>query len=544
MDPGGHDPSQGHIPMEGQHPVPVKQEDQLLEPFRLEPDFFPPGYYFPEHPPAQAPLMAPPLMPPPGALRPPAMLPQHLRLNLALFQDEGLRQQAAQHAHLPPDTLLSVLPIPRTPAESERHRQLFAMCWLLRCCEVVLKAVVPRLRVYAGYAQTCSQLNQRPLSAVSVGKLVHVLFPRLTTRRLGVRGQSKYHYCGLRLKGEGEPSPLHTRGVSSISGTPHRHMPQPSLAESEVSLALPDSVHSTPVRLSPLRSRVDAPLSSSDPDAASTLRALYHTFLQDLARVLDHWDRSRFATAVTTLHNSLTLPVARLYHAPETQAWAARQEARVYREAVAHIGAVVVLPEADSEAYATMSRELVPELSLAVESGPRVAAASEFARLVARAVRVISARRTAHAILNDPSQTAQMLADWQQLDLASLVWREAPCGEGVRDILVQDVPRITASAAALDAAEAFIPQLFERFRTDPRWVVLVLSNLWTVALREMSMAGAGSFWQWWAVRGWIDEYTAWVGDTRTVDPAVRTPRRLLDSFSELLESNFGTYPST
>ncbi len=38
-----------------------------------------------------------------------------------------------------------------------------------------------------------------PLNPASFGKLVRVIFPGLQTRRLGVRGESKYHYVDLAL---------------------------------------------------------------------------------------------------------------------------------------------------------------------------------------------------------------------------------------------------------------------------------------------------------------------------------------------------------
>lgn len=38
-----------------------------------------------------------------------------------------------------------------------------------------------------------------PLNPASFGKLVRVIFPGIQTRRLGVRGESKYHYVDLCL---------------------------------------------------------------------------------------------------------------------------------------------------------------------------------------------------------------------------------------------------------------------------------------------------------------------------------------------------------
>lgn len=64
------------------------------------------------------------------------------------------------------------------------------------------KGSVPRGRVYANYASRCATERITVLNPASFGKLVRVLFPGLKTRRLGVRGESKYHYVGFSLKEE------------------------------------------------------------------------------------------------------------------------------------------------------------------------------------------------------------------------------------------------------------------------------------------------------------------------------------------------------
>ena len=38
-----------------------------------------------------------------------------------------------------------------------------------------------------------------PLNPASFGKLVRIIFPGIQTRRLGQRGESKYHYVDLAL---------------------------------------------------------------------------------------------------------------------------------------------------------------------------------------------------------------------------------------------------------------------------------------------------------------------------------------------------------
>ncbi|AAS50356.1 AAL010Wp [Eremothecium gossypii ATCC 10895] len=81
----------------------------------------------------------------------------------------------------------------------ERERQVYALIWLMNNCVPDGDSYVPRGRIFAQYAASCASNNLKPLSQATLGKLIRSLFPHLKTRRLGMRGQSKYHYCGLKL---------------------------------------------------------------------------------------------------------------------------------------------------------------------------------------------------------------------------------------------------------------------------------------------------------------------------------------------------------
>lgn len=72
------------------------------------------------------------------------------------------------------------------------------MCRIKSSCRKG-KTSVPRSRVYASYVKRCAHEKIAVLNPASFGKLVRVLYPGLRTRRLGVRGESKYHYVDFEL---------------------------------------------------------------------------------------------------------------------------------------------------------------------------------------------------------------------------------------------------------------------------------------------------------------------------------------------------------
>lgn len=59
---------------------------------------------------------------------------------------------------------------------------------------------LPRYTLYNHYLRHCTEHKLDPVNAASFGKLIRGVFLGLRTRRLGTRGNSKYHYYGIRLK--------------------------------------------------------------------------------------------------------------------------------------------------------------------------------------------------------------------------------------------------------------------------------------------------------------------------------------------------------
>ena len=87
---------------------------------------------------------------------------------------------------------------------------------------------MPRSTLYNHYQRHCSEHKLDPVNAASVGKLIRSVFLGLRTRRLGTRGNSKYHYYGIRVKpgsslnqlGEDGNSPVAGRGSAGPQTTP------------------------------------------------------------------------------------------------------------------------------------------------------------------------------------------------------------------------------------------------------------------------------------------------------------------------------------
>lgn len=72
--------------------------------------------------------------------------------------------------------------------------------WLNENYQLEDGVCLPRSTIYEHYLDFCERELIQPVNAASFGKIIRQQFPSLTTRRLGTRGQSKYHYYGLGIK--------------------------------------------------------------------------------------------------------------------------------------------------------------------------------------------------------------------------------------------------------------------------------------------------------------------------------------------------------
>ncbi|CAG0916924.1 unnamed protein product [Notodromas monacha] len=101
--------------------------------------------------------------------------------------------------------------------------------WLMENYETADGVSLPRSTLYKHYLRHCSDHKIEPVNPASFGKLIRSVFAGLRTRRLGTRGNSKYHYYGIRVKS--------TSLLSDFVGTDDDDMPEdepgsPTSAES------------------------------------------------------------------------------------------------------------------------------------------------------------------------------------------------------------------------------------------------------------------------------------------------------------------------
>lgn len=386
----------------------------------------------------------------------------------------------------------------------EKYRQIFGVVWLVRSCKANTDAVVPRNRIYARYVSVCADNSVKPLSPASFGKLVRILFPNIRTRRLGTRGQSKYHYCGVCLIGE----PSSPESQRRVSGTPHQipnlsrdisqmspdtptnlsgfpsnrsifgselkshHRRHSSMIDSPISarshVSTP-SVSHTPTDIRPSLSSPNASQSMSpmtlcplepflpqrvDIDAADTLFALYRSYCGGMIEAWRYMQIKNMYHLVSSFYGSLTSPVQKLYACESVAPWIQQSDFLMYREMLKMISSLTLqeIPIQTLTAIRNVSSTLIPYMvesfSLLPESfvQSKLKPAQVFVNSLNRMVRVNETSQAAGRILTNKSDRNVMLSDWKKyVDAKSIVNREIHCKDvsvTVLRILSEDIPRL------------------------------------------------------------------------------------------------------
>ncbi|CAG9999895.1 unnamed protein product [Clonostachys byssicola] len=365
---------------------------------------------------------------------------------------------------------------------SERARQVFAMLWINSVCEKG-KGSVPRGRVYANYASRCATERITVLNPASFGKLVRVLFPGLKTRRLGVRGESKYHYVNFTLLEDQpdlkEPSPQQPRSLPEPKRQEKRSstvppqagpnwqggaLPSPEDATNILSVTsraahkpsfnqhsiyhqpnlesmddLKNASTKTPLGLSFLAEEDETfnhsdplPLpqispylpKGTDPDAAKSLSALYRSHCTSLVECIRFCKEKTFFHLYQSFQGTLTMPVQKLFGHPDLAPWIEGCDLVLYQRLMKILSNITlqVLPKQILDTLRNISERLVSHVRLSFQGQPQhVIRAKEAPAVVFAALldRALRVNLTAHAAANMLSNPANR--DQMYLDWITMI---------------------------------------------------------------------------------------------------------------------------
>jgi regulatory factor X len=332
----------------------------------------------------------------------------------------------------------------------------------------------------------------QPLNPASFGKLVRIIFKGIQTRRLGVRGESKYHYVDLTLKSdkaetnnEGDLSRLfghEPRSPKSMSidfgNVPHLTAdlatnadgspiaspvlgPRRGLGEVDGAVfADPyNPAYKTnfpfsqtyPQRLSfpsaeddIITNDVELPSlwpyapQKADSDAADALVALYRSHCTSLIENFKKCKEKQFWRIFNTFQGTLTVPVQKLLTAPPMAAWIRECDYYMYQRMLAFLAriALQVLPHTALIFFNAISQGLHAHILKTFLGLPvhvleaRLEPATRFCELINRMIKVNNAAHAASQVLELNEHREQLHQEWvQYINPKRLMEGELPgCG--------------------------------------------------------------------------------------------------------------------
>ncbi|ELU02782.1 hypothetical protein CAPTEDRAFT_183181 [Capitella teleta] len=308
---------------------------------------------------------------------------------------------------------------------SKPHSTPLTLKWLEETYEIAEGVCIPRSTLYLHYLDFCEKNDSQPVNAASFGKIIRQQFPHLTTRRLGTRGQSKYHYYGIGVK---ETSPYYDvtfsrKATQSFGGEVKKEcVKQPMVSyppRSKVGTLLPEF---------PSVKDLELPSNVSEENVCTFL-VMYRTHCQ---RILDTVIRANFDEVQNfLLHFWQGMPqhIVPILGTEVVVSLVGVCDAILYKAISGVLMPTVLqaLPESLTQVIRKFSRQLDEWLRASMEDLPRTLQevkldlARRFVQVLKRQTSLSHLCQASRTVLHSPDVTQQMLQDWRHVDVGSIV---------------------------------------------------------------------------------------------------------------------------
>ncbi|XP_041272452.1 DNA-binding protein RFX2 isoform X4 [Onychostruthus taczanowskii] len=380
--------------------------------------------------------------------------------------------------------------------------------WLLDNYETAEGVSLPRSSLYNHYLRHCQEHKLDPVNAASFGKLIRSVFMGLRTRRLGTRGNSKYHYYGIRLKPESplnrlqedtqymamRQQPIHQKqryraaqkmdgmAESASNSTPHTTPEQSVAAQCQHHQQFIDVTHVFPEFPAPDLGNVLLQEGFTLNDV-KTLQVLYRRHCEATLDVVMHlqfhyieklwqsfWSpKAAPSDGPTALPSSEeeaegTLPKDKLITLCKYEPilkWMRSCDHILYQALVEILIPDVLrpVPSTLTQAIRNFAKSLEGWLMNAMSEFPpqvvqtKVGVVSAFAQTLRRYTSLNHLAQAARAVLQNTSQINQMLSDLNRVDFANVQEQASwvcQCEEGMVQKLEQDFKLTLQQQSSLD----------------------------------------------------------------------------------------------
>jgi len=318
--------------------------------------------------------------------------------------------------------------------------------WLHENYEIQDGISLPRNSLYTHYLDFCNKTAIEPVNAASFGKIIRTTFPDLKTRRLGTRGQSKYHYYGISIR---KSSPYY----DTLLNAPRPNVITtftPAQIKTEIEVKKEIYKPPPPQPISPIKTNIDTspinetfgtilpdfPSSDSvdldDADANDKVKTFLIMYKAHCQRILDTIIRANFAEVQNFLiHFWQGMPshIAVILCKTPVIELIGSCDSILYKS----IGSVLIpgplqpLPASLSQAIQKFAKQLCIWLDVALLHMPeelqnkKMSVARHFSQLLFRQTSLSHLAQAARTVLHNAEPVTQMAIDFEEINVDSIM---------------------------------------------------------------------------------------------------------------------------
>uniref|UniRef100_A0A667Z5E4 Transcription factor RFX3 n=1 Tax=Myripristis murdjan TaxID=586833 RepID=A0A667Z5E4_9TELE len=515
----------------------------------------------------------------------------------AYLMDNTGPHPATQPARASPATIeMAIETLQKSEGLSSQRSSLLNshLQWLLDNYETAEGVSLPRSTLYNHYLRHCQEQKLDPVNAASFGKLIRSIFMGLRTRRLGTRGNSKYHYYGIRVKPDSplnrlqedmqymalRQQPIQQKQRYNTATYTNSHTQLTLCIDSEVKHVISGSSHYAS-RALPDFVELDLGESNADNISQEDVKALQTLYREHCEAILDvvvnlqfslveklwqtfwRYSPSDSVEGATITENSSVseiearLPRSQLLVLCRNEAvlkWMRTCDHLMYQALVEILIPDVLrpIPSALTQAIRNFAKSLEGWLTNAMNVIPlrmiqmKVAAVSAFAQMLRRYTSLNHLAQAARAVLQNSSQISQMLSDLNRVDFANVQEQASwvcQCEESMIQHLEQDFKATLQQQSCLEQWAAWldnvVTQVLKPYEHQPsfpraaRQFLLKWSFYSSMVIRDLTLRSAASFGSFHLIRLLYDEYMFYLVEHRVAQATGETPIGVMAEFDSL-----------
>nr|XP_005990889.1 PREDICTED: transcription factor RFX4 isoform X1 [Latimeria chalumnae] len=415
---------------------------------------------------------------------------------------------------------------------SKPHSTPATLQWLEENYEIAEGVCIPRSALYMHYLDFCEKNDTQPVNAASFGKIIRQQFPQLTTRRLGTRGQSKYHYYGIAVKESSQYYDVmySKKGAAWVNETGKKEVTKQTVAYS------PRSKLGTLLPEFPNVKDLNLPASLPE-EKVSTFIMMYRTHCQ---RILDTVIRANFDEVQSFLLHfwqgmpSHMLPVL----GSSTVVNIVGVCDSILYKAISGVLMPTVLqalPDSLTQVIRKFAKQLDEWLKVALHDLPenlrniKFELSRKFSQILRRQTSLNHLCQASRTVIHSADITFQMLEDWRNVDLNSITKQTLYTMEDSREEhrkliiqLYQEFDHLLEEQSPIESYIEWLDSMVDRcvvkvaakrpgsLKKVAQQFLLMWSCFGTRVIRDMTLHSAPSFGSFHLIHLMFDDYVLYL----------------------------------